>query len=161
MQTMIDNMNASGEFLIEVIRDGKHGPQVVQSVRAKNLIVNTGKRQIWRMCSAALSTKKFNFIRIGTSPAAATSGSTNVKSPVSATLKTCTTVSLLAGTRTVQFMYSYASGGGSISATNIREVCILNQITSPGGSALCRAVFTAVTKTTADKLKITYSARIT
>jgi hypothetical protein len=56
---------------------------------------------------------------------------------------------------------SYPSGGGSISATNIAEVAVLSENTSPGGSAYSRAVFTAVTKTTSDKLKITYKVQIT
>jgi hypothetical protein len=50
---------------------------------------------------------------------------------------------------------------GSISATDIQEVCIMNQGTSPGGSAWNRSTFTAVTKTEDDKLKITYKARLT
>jgi len=160
MQALRDLIDASGVFTIEVIRDGKHGPEVIQRVVAPNLVVNTGKKQIWRIANG-VSTKTWDQMRIGTSPAAAVSADTNVKSPVASTLKTVDSFSLLAGTRTAQWVKSYPSGGGSISATGIREVCILNQNTSPGGSALNRSVFATVTKTTSDKLKITYQARIT
>ena len=160
MQELHDDIYANGKFIIEVIRDGKNGPEVIRRVEAPNLIVNTGKKQLWRLANG-VSVYAFDQMRIGTSPAAAVSADTNVKSPVAGTLKTVDSFSLLAGTRTAQWMKSYPSGGGSISATGIREVCILNQHTSPGGSALNRSIFATVTKTTADKLKITYQARVT
>ena len=156
----IENKDVGGLVTVEVIRDGKHGPEVIERRVTHNLIVNTGKRQTWRM-TMALNANNWDQMRIGTSPAAATAGSTNVRSPVTGTLNTVDSKTLLAGTRTAQWVCSYPSGGGSKSATGIREVCLLNQNTSPGGSALMRAVFTAVNKTTADKLKITYTARIT
>lgn len=148
-----------GVFLIEVIRDGKHGPVVIQRACAPNLVVNTGKRQTWRMASG-LNTNDWDQARIGTCGAAANSGQTNVISPVTGTLNTVDQKTLLAGTRTFQLVVSYPSGGGSKSATGIKEVVILNQNTSPGGSALARSVFSAVNKTTADKLKIQYRVRI-
>lgn len=143
-----------------MIRDGRDGPEVIKRVQAHNLVVNTGKRQLWRIATA-LSTKNFDQFRIGTCGTAANSAHTNVISPVTGTINTADSISLLAGTRTLQLVISYPSGGGSKSATGIQEVALLNQPTSPGGSALMRAVFTSVNKTTADKLKITYSVRIT
>lgn len=156
---MTDNLHAQGYFTVEVIRDSKNGPEVIHRETVPNLVVNTGKRQIWRIVQGANATT-WDQMRIGTSGAAAGSADTNVKSPVAATIKTVNSYSLLNATRTAQWVYSYPSGGGSISAANIKEVVLLNQHTSPGGSALCRAVFTAVTKTTSDKLKITYQSRI-
>lgn len=148
-------------YMVEVIRDGKRGPEVVQRSFGKNLVVNTGKRQIWRI-AAGVSTTVFDQMRIGTSGIAATSGSTNVVSPVTGTLNTADSLTLLAATRTFQWLISYPSGGGSKSATDIQEVAVLNQNTSPGGSALNRSVFTpSVNKTTNDKLRITYQARVT
>lgn len=152
--------DVGGYFTIEVIRDGKNGPEVIERRVAHNLVVNTGKRQIWRM-SNGLSAKTWNFMRIGTSPAAANSANTNVKSPVTGTLHTVDSKTLLAGTRTAQWVISYPSGVGTKSATGIQEVVMLNQHTSPGGSAFSRSTFTSVNKTTSDKLKISYSARIT
>lgn len=149
-----------GVFLIEVIRDGKHGPVTLQRVASANLVVNTGKRQTWRMASG-LNTNDWDQMRIGTSGVAANSGQTNVVSPVTGTLNTVDQKTLLSGTRTFQLVISYPSGVGSKSATGIKEVVILNQNTSPGGSALARSVFSAVNKTTADKLKIQYRVRIT
>lgn len=155
-----ETLTARGIFTVEVIRSGKHGPKVVQRRTALNLVVNTGKRQIWRQATG-LNANDFDQMRIGTSGVAANSGHTNVVSPVTGTLNTVDSKTLLAATRTFQWVISYASGAGTKSATNIREVVVLNQNTSPGGSALSRSTFTAVNKTTADKLRITYRARVT
>ena len=157
---MHSNLNFGGWVDAEVIRMTPRGPKVIQRRRSHNLVVNTGKRQIWRIASGN-STTVFDQMRIGTSAAAANSGQTNVLSPVTGTLATCDSISLLSGTRTNQWIVSYPSGAGSKSATDIAEVVLLNQNTSPGGSAMMRTVFTPVTKTTADKLRVTYSARVT
>jgi hypothetical protein len=84
-----------------------------------------------------------------------------VVSAVTGTINTVDLMTLLSGTRTMQWVISYPSGAGTKSATNIREVVVLNQNTSPGGSALSRSTFTAVNKTTADNLRITYRDRVT
>ena len=153
----IDDMG--GIVTLEIIRMGKNGPEVVQTIESHNLIVNTGKRQLWRQATG-LNAKVFNFMRIGTSSAAANSGQTNLVSAFTNTLKTCDSKTLLSGTRTMQWIISYPSGVGSKSAT-IKEVCLLNQHTSPGGSALMRTVLSpTVAKTTSDKLRVTYRARI-
>lgn len=144
----------------EVIRDGKHGPEVVGRGLSHNLVVNGGKRQIWRIASG-LNTKVFDQFRIGTSPAAAASAQVNVLSPVTGTLVTADSKTLESGTRTMQWLVSYPSGVGEKSATGISEVALLNLNTSPGGTAMMRSTFTAVNKTLNDKLRITYRARIT
>lgn len=144
---------------IEVIRDSGDGPKVIRRVRDHNLVVNTGKRQTWRQ-ACGLNANDWDQFRVGTCGVAANSAQTNVVSPVAGTLNTADSKTLLSGTRTFQLVISYPSGFGSISATNIQEVVVLNQNTSPGGSALMRAVFTPVNKTTADKLKLTYNVRI-
>lgn len=148
-----------GYVVAEVIRDTPHGPRVIARRVSHNLVVNAGKRQIWRLASG-LNTDVFDQMRIGTSPAAANSGQTNVLSPVTGTLNTVDSRTLLAGTRTHQWVISFPSGGGTKSATGISEVVLLNQNTSPGGSAMMRVVLTPVNKTTGDKLKITYLSRI-
>ena len=166
--TLVDQIESKdiGGFLeVELIRDGKHGPEVIARRISHNLIVNTGKRQLWRIASG-LSANVFDQGRIGTSGAAATSAQTNILTPLTTadgggSLTTVDSKSLESGTRTHQWVWSYPSGVGSISAPGIDEAAILNQNTSPGGSALMRTVFTAVAKTTNDKLKITYRARIT
>jgi hypothetical protein len=149
-----------GYVTLEIIRDGKNGPEVIHSETRHNLIVNTGKRQVWRQ-SMGLNAKTWNFFRIGTSSQAANSGQTNLTSPVTNTLRTADSKTLLAATRTAQWIISYPSGVGTKSVTGIKEVCLFNQHTSPGGSALMRTTFTSVNKTTADKLRITYKARVT
>lgn len=159
-QGLTDALKAQGVYTIEIIRDGKSGPVVLQRRVVPNLVVNTGKRQLWRQATG-LNTNDFDQMRIGTSGAAANSGQTNVISPVTGTLNTVDLATLLSGTRTMQWVISYPSGASTKSAANIREVVVLNQNTSPGGSALSRSTFTAVNKTTADKLRITYRARVT
>lgn len=156
----IEKDDFGGTLTLEVIREGKNGPEVIQREERHNLVVNTGKRQTWRQ-SSGLNAKSWNFMRIGTSSVAAASGNTNLQSPITGTLKTIDAKTLLAGTRTMQYVISYPSGAGTKSATGIKEVVLMNQHTSPGGSALMRTVFSGVNKTTADKLKITYKVRIT
>lgn len=160
IQDTLEDRKFGGWVDVEVIRDSGDGPKVIQHVRTHNLVVNTGKRQTWRQASG-LNTNDWDQFRIGTSGAAAASGQTNVLSPVTGTINTADAKTLLSGTRTFQLVISYPSGVGSKSASGIQEVVVLNQNTSPGGSALMRAVFTAVNKTTADKLKLTYNVRIT
>jgi hypothetical protein len=158
---MLDEVrDFGGHLAVEVIRDTPRGPKVLRRRDAHNLVVNTGKRQIWRVVSG-LNTSTFDQFRIGTSSVAAVSADTNVKSPVTGTLNTADSRTLLAGTRTHQWVISYPSGAGSKSATSIDEAVLLNQNTSPGGSAMMRSVFTSVNKTESDKLKLTYSSRIT
>lgn len=160
IRDILDGRKFGGFVDVEVIRDSGDGPKVIQRVRTHNLVVNTGKRQIWRQATG-LNANDFDQFRVGTSGAAANSGHSNVLSPVTGTLNTADSITLLSGTRTLQMVISYPSGGGSKSANGIQEAVVLNQNTSPGGSALMRAVFTPVNKTTADKLKLTYNVRIT
>lgn len=153
-----------GYATIEVIRDGKNGPEVIQRRHVHNTVVNSGKRQTWRQASG-LNGNDWDQFRIGTCGAAVNSGQTNVISPITTagggeSLLTASSKTLLSGTRTFQLVVSYVSGGGSISANDIQEVVVMNQNTAPGGSALMRATFTSVNKTEADKLKITYNVRI-
>ena len=155
----LDNNDVGGFVTVETIRDGDHGPEVIARRVSHNLVVNVGKKQIWRLVMG-LQLNLFDQMRIGTSAAAASSAQTNVLSPVTGTINTVDSKTISAG-RTAQWIVSYPSGGGSKSATGISEVALLNQNTSPGGSAMMRSTFTPVNKTTADKLKITYSARIT
>lgn len=154
------DQDVGGFFTIEVIRQGAHGPEVTDRITTHNLVVNTGKRQIPRLF-AGLQANLFDQARIGTSGAAAGSGDTNVLSPVAGTLVTVDSLTLLAATRTLQIVVSYPSGVASISAASIQEIAILNQNTSPGGSAMARALFTPVSKTESDKLRISYTFRIT
>ncbi len=158
--TVADAADAGGHVIVEVIRDGKHGPQVIQRVVSHNLIVNSGKRQTWRK-TMNLNANHWDQMRIGINSAAANSGNTNVNTAVTGTLNTVDSKSLLSGTRTARLIISYPSGGGSKTAT-VKEVVVLNQNTSPGGSCFMRAVLSPVAvKTTQDKLRITYQFRIT
>src|SRR4051812_1239812 len=115
-----DELQAHGVYTIEVLRDGKNGPEVIQRRVVPNLVVNSGKRQLWRIASGIVTTHTFDQMRIGTSAVAAASGQTNVISPVTGTINTVDSKTLLSGTRTMQWVMSYQSGAGTKSATNIR-----------------------------------------
>jgi hypothetical protein len=151
-----------GFVTVELIRDGKNGPDVMSRETVSNLVVNTGKEQLLRL-SGGLQSNIFDNFRIGTSGAAVASNQTNILASVAGSLRVADSISLLSGTRTLRMIISYPSGtGGStaISAAGIDEVVIRNTLTT-GGLSLMRAIFTAVNKTKADKLKITYQLRVT
>jgi hypothetical protein len=157
---LVDRPGVSGLVKVEIIRDGRHGPVAMRRVLAHNTVVNSGKRQCMSLLMGN-DTSAFDQIRVGTSGVAVTSAQVNVVAAVAGTLTTCDSYTQSGATRTYNWVHSYPSGVGSISATDIQEMCILKSSTSPGGSAWNRSTFTAVTKTEDDKLKITYKARIT
>lgn len=155
-----DSLPHMGGILeIEVIRDTPTGPQVIERRVAKNLIVNVGKKRMWKM-TIGTSTKQWRQFRLGKNSAAAGSGDTNVKTAITSTIRTADSKTVDAG-RTYKWIVSYPSGAGTLSAAAIKEAILSDQHTTPGGSILMRVVFTSVAKTTADKLKLTYKARIT
>jgi len=149
-----------GIFVVEVIRAGKNGPEVIQRRVAHNTVVNAGKKQLVRR-ACGLQTKDFDQFRIGTSGATVNSAQSNLLSPVADSLRVADSKTIASG-RTLQLVISYPSGNTcSLSANNIQEAAILNQGTSPGGSCLARCLFTSVNKSQSDKLRLTYSLRIT
>lgn len=159
MRAMSDSMKFEGGILtVEVIRDGKNGPEVIQRRVAHNLILNVGKKKTWQQATG-LDSHFFRYMRIGTCGTAPTSGGTNLLSVVASTLTSVDSKTLSPG-RTMTFVKSYPSGSGKISATGIKELIVCNSKTTPGRCALCRATFTSVNKTTSDKLKLTYQCRI-
>lgn len=160
MEARDDRMVLQGEAVIELIRDGKNGPEVIHRQVRKNLVVNVGKKKIIQMIQGNVAST-YDHFRLGRNTVAANSGQTNVITAITSTIHTVTTATLSTG-RTFRWMYSWVSGGGSLSATGIGELAVLNQQTSPGGSMMARVVLSpVVNKTTADKLKITYKLRIT
>jgi hypothetical protein len=157
-----DKVQMAGVFQVEVIRDGKHGPEVIQRRVARNTVVNVGKQELFRIATGLRTAGEvFDQMRVGTSGAAVSCTDTNVLEPVTATLTTVDDKSLLSATRTFRLIVSYPSGAGSKTHAGINEVAVLCKGTSPGDSMLARATFTAVNKTTNDKLKITYQIRVT
>lgn len=157
-----------GFATVELISPGPSGPTVTKRVKTyvvskrhagHNLVTTSGKVQIWRRVMG-LQPNIFDQFRIGTCGAAAASNDTNVKSPVAGTIVTADDMTVLAGTRTAEWVVSYPSGIGSISAQGIVEVVILNSNTSPGGDNLMRALFPTLDKSESDKLKITYQSRV-
>ncbi len=148
-----------GTYVIEIIRDRGNGPEVIQRVVGHNIVLNTGKKQTWRM-STGLSAKVWKWFQLGHNSAAASSGDSGVKTAITSSIKTASTQTMSG--RTLQLIVSYPSGAGSLSAANIKEFCVNNTLTSAAHTSLCRALVSPiVNKTTADKLKITYQVRIT
>ena len=160
-KTMEDTLQEMGGWVdIEVLRDGKNGPEVIAHRRAHNLIVNVGKIRMWKM-TIGTSTKQWRFTRLGGKSVAAGSADTNVKSVIASSTRTVDVKTVSTG-RTYKWVVSYPSGAGSLSNAAIKEVILGDQHTSPGGgSILMRTVFSTVAKTTTDKLRITYKSRIT
>lgn len=157
-----------GYATVELIREGKDGPRVISRETVDNVVLNSGKRLTWLM-SSGKDTRQWDYYRLGKSAvSAADTAFDNVKSAITDSLINIPSAqrTILAG-RTFQWVISYiASGGGFtgsnntiISSNSIQESVILNEGTSPGGSALMRITFTAVNKTRADKLKVTYTLR--
>ncbi len=155
----------SGICKVEVIRDGPNGPEVIATAYGRNVITAEGKTELWRLAQGN-QTDLFDQFRVGTCGATPTSNNTDVISPVTTAgnqtrLQTADSMTVDTG-RTYQWIISFASGAGTLTATSLEEFSIMNQRTQGAGDSLCRAVFTpAVNKTTADKLKLTYKARIT
>lgn len=148
-----------GFYVLEVLRDRGNGPEVIQRVEGHNIVLNTGKKQLWRMASG-LSTKVWKWFQLGHNSAAVSSGDSGVKTAITSSIKTASTITMSG--RTFQLVVSYPSGGGSLSATNIKEFSVNNTLTSASHTSLCRALFTSVvSKTTADKVKLTYQVRLT
>lgn len=156
-----EDVAIGGEVLIEVIRDTPEGPKVVHSQICKNTIVNVGKKRLWKMAIGTI-TKQFRFMRLGKNSAAVGSADTNVKTALaSASIKTVDSKTVDAG-RTYKWLLSYPTGVGSLSSPAIKEIILMDAKTSPGGSILMRALVSpVVAKTTSDKVRFTYKARIT
>ena len=153
-----DRDDVGGFATLEVISpDGRGGHHVKARIKTHNLVVNTGKIELWRR-AMGLQPNVFNQFRIGVNGTTPQSGDTNVITPVAGSLVTADLLTMVG--RTAQMVVSYPSGAGSISIANIQEVAVLNDNVSPGGDALMRAVFNPVSKTLGDKLKIVYEARI-
>ena len=148
-----------GYFTVEVIRDRGNGPEVIRRVDGKNIVLNAGKKQTFRM-SSGLSSKAWKWFQLGKSSAAVSSGDAGVKPAITSTIKTNSSQTMSGRTYTI--VVSYPSGAGSLSAAAIKEFAVNNTLTSASHTSLCHALISpVVAKTTADKLKITYNIRIT
>lgn len=158
-QSDVENVAMQGHLLVEVIRDTRDGPKVIHRQCRPNIIVTTGKKYLLQIASGLVASKLIKFGRAGINSAAAVVGDTNVKTAITGTLKTITSITMSG--QTLVLVWSYASGGGTKSAA-FKEIAILSQRTTPGGTALARVVLSPLaTKTTADKLKLTYSVKVT
>lgn len=147
-----DEMSAVFNVKIEVFRDGK----LINSRERHNLIVNTGKANMVKRLVVA-PTKLYQFMQLGSGVTAPTSGDSGVQTPIASTIKTCETAAM-SGARTAKFIKTW--GPADFSAASVAEAGLFNQHTSGAGTMLARVVYTAVPKSFADTLKITWTAKI-
>lgn len=157
MTSVSDAAHVGGEFEAQIWRDTPEGPKCIQQVKTKNTMLTSGLKELWRFLVGGVA-KEFDQGRIGTCGAAASSAQTNLLSPYAGTLTTVD-VMTFTGTRTMEWKWSYPSGVASVSG-NIKELAILSQVTSPGGTALARGVLSpSAQKTEDDKLILYYRNR--
>jgi len=151
-----------GWATVELFRAGPNGIVCLRRTVHPNLVVNVGKKRLLRLAIGSITAGRvFDHFRLGRNTVAAGSAQTNVITAITSTIHTCTAFTLSAG-RTFRWMYSWISGGGTLSATGIGELAVLDMQTTPGGSMMARVVLSpVVNKTTADKLKVTYKCRVT
>jgi len=160
MREINDGLSVKGEFTVELWRDGPRGPECHHRQTVPNTVLQTGLKEMYRFLVGSV-VKQFDQGRIGTCGAAAASNQTNLLSPFNGLTGTLTTVDQMTftGTRTMEWKWSYPSGAGNVVSGSIKELAILSQATSPGGTALARGVITTASKTKSDKLICYYRQR--
>ena len=147
---------AQGHFKLELIRDGN----VITRREGHNVVVVGGKA---KLANRAFSNSPaiFQYMQLGTGGTAATSAQTNVLTPLSsgtlAARQTAQTIAM-SGTRTAKWEHTWTAG--EFAANNVQEVGLFNALTTSGGDMMARFVFTAVNKSSADTLKITWTLKI-
>lgn len=163
---MRDTAFGEGRLLLQVFRDGKE----IDRREGHNTIVNTGKgiaaNRLFADQSGA-TIRKFNWMQLGKSATAANSSQTNILTPlttvagtaVSSRRSTAQTMAM-SGSRSAKWQHTWTAG--EFSASGIVEAGMFNSKTIAAGSKsmLARFVFTAVNKTKADTLKITWVIKI-
>lgn len=139
---MDDSVSVKGELLIQVVRDGK----VIDERKVTNLITTAGLALVAQLVTG-LGTA-FSHMAIGTSTTAAAIGDTALG--LEAGRVTLTSKDATSGT--VAYIGDFPAGTGT---GTIVEAGVFNA--SSGGTMLNRTVFSPVTKTASDALKITWN----
>jgi hypothetical protein len=151
MSSAPENVTMDVNVLVELIRDGK----VVETRQKHNLVVNNGKADMAKRLVVA-PTKLYQYMKLGHSGTAPASSQSTLTS-ITGTRRTCNTAAL-SGSRTAKFVRTWTTT--NFSATGIREAGLFNQRTSASGTMLARVTFTAIAKTNADTLKITWTVKV-
>jgi hypothetical protein len=137
-----DLFNLKGRVSIEL------NGQTVQKI--DNLVVTAGKVFVASRMKDATATA-MSHMAVGTNSTAAAAGDTALGSESARVALTSTTAS----TNTVIYVATFPAGTGTAALT---EAGILNA--SSGGTMLCRTVFTAVNKGSADSMTVTWTITV-
>jgi len=139
---MNENITIVGTLLIQLTRDG----QIIDEREIQNTITTVGKNLVATLVSG-LGTA-FTHMAIGTGTTAAAAGDTALGTEAGRV--TLTSKAVTAGT--IAYIGDFPAGTGTGSITEAG-----NFNASSAGTMLNRAVFSAVNKTAADALKITWN----
>lgn len=139
---MNESMGIKGKLTIQVIRDGK----VIDERKVDNLITTAGKYLIANLVSSGSATI-FSHMGIGTDDTDPAVGDTTLGIETGRVAVTSKAVSQ----NTVTYVGDFPAGTGT---GTIVEAGIFNA--SSSGTMLNRAVFSAISKTAADALKISW-----
>mgnify|MGYP000651410841 FL=1 len=137
-----DLFNLKGRVSIEL------NGQTVQKI--DNLVVTAGKVFVASRMKDATATA-MSHMAVGTNSTAAAAGDTALGSESARVALTSTTAS----TNTFIYVATFPAGTGTAALT---EAGILNA--SSGGTMLCRTVFTAVNKGSADSMTVTWTITV-
>jgi hypothetical protein len=137
-----DLFNLKGRVSIEL------NGQTVQKI--DNLVVTTGKVFVASRMKDATA-DAMTHMAVGTNSTAAAAGDTALGSESARVALTSTTAS----TNTVIYVATFPAGTGTAALT---EAGILNA--SSGGTMLCRTVFTAINKGSADAMTVTWTITV-
>ena len=139
---MNENIKIKGDLLIQLTRDGK----IIDEREVKNVITTTGVNLVATLVSG-LGTA-FTHMGIGTGTTAASASDTALETQTGRV--TLTSKAVTGGT--IAYIGDFPAGTGTGSITEAG-----NFNASSAGTMLNRAVFSAVNKTAADALKITWN----
>ena len=137
-----DLFNLKGRVSIEL------NGQTVQKI--DNLVVTAGKVFVASRMKDATATA-MSHMAVGTNSTAAAAGDTALGSESARVALTSTTAS----SNTIIYVATFPAGTGTAALT---EAGILNA--SSGGTMLCRTVFTAVNKGSADSMTVTWTITV-
>lgn len=149
MSDLNDSLKVKGELII--VKTDQYGN--TETTKIPNLVVSAGKTYIAsRMTSNTANI--MSHMAIGTGTGAASTSDTTLGTEVARVALSSTTPS----SNTVTYVASFPAGtpGGSSAIT---EAGIFSD--SPGGTMLCRTVFSVVNKGASDAITITWVVSIT
>lgn len=138
---MKETLGIKGKLTLELVREGK----VVESQKIDNVITDDGKALIALLVSGAGTT--FSHMAIGTDNTSETAADTALYAEAARVTLTSSGVA----TNVITYVGDFPAGTGT---GTIQEAGIFNAASS--GTMLNRATFSAITKTAADALKITW-----